>query len=264
MPSAGNASIVTDTTGIPSVTISYVLAPSASLAPSGLTFGVLAPGSTSPSQAVTITNDGAENLVVSGVAFGGANPGDFTADNACTTPTVPGATCSLFVRFTPAAGGTRVASLTVNSNSPGTPPTILVTGTGLAVAGPPSPTPTARTLSGLRLTPARFKAAKGTKVAYTASAAGTTTLTVTRSALGRRARARCVALPKKPAPGAKLRRCTRTLTLGTVTRTDMAGENSFTFAARLGGRTLAPGRYTLRAQPGPDRPTTTATFTVIR
>ena len=253
IPAATASTVATDATGAPAVTISYVLVPSISLAPSGLTFPALGLGTTGPLQKLTVTNDGSDPLVVSGVAITGPSATDFGVENLCSGPVAAGAACSIFVRFTPRAKGIRSAIVTVNSNALGIAPSILVTGTGGAA--------TTRTLTGLRLTPSRFTAAKGTTVTYRASAAGTTTLTVLRHAPGRRVGTRCVALPPKPSAGV---RCTRLITVGALRHTDTAGLNTFALAGRLKGRTLAPGRYTLRVKPGPGAATSTKVFTITK
>jgi hypothetical protein len=208
-----------------------------------------------------VTNNGGDaNLVVSGVVVGGANSADFSAESGCTAPVALGGSCPIAVRFSPSAAGGRVANLTVNSNA-AAPLSILMTGTGLAATGPPSPTGP-RTLSTLRIGPARFRAVKGTTVSYTASAPGTTTLTVLKSAPGRRIGTRCRALPTKPAKGVTIRRCTRTTTVGSLTHTDTAGQNTVTFNGKLKGRALRPGRYTMRVTPAPGAKALTGSFTV--
>jgi len=97
-------------------------------------------------------------------------------------------------------------------------------------------------ISGLKLTPARFVAKKGTVVTYTDSVAATTTLTVQRPAIGRRKGGACVKTSKRPP---KARRCTRYVKVRSLAHTDVAGPNRF----RLKDRRLKPGAYRLRAVP---------------
>lgn len=117
-------------------------------------------------------------------------------------------------------------------------------------------------LSRLTLSPARFRAAPrggsavaaarrrapvGTKVGYRLDRAATVRFTVTKRAPGVRRGKRCVAPPRRPALGAKPKRCTRTVTLGGLTRASRAGANAFRFTGRVKRRALAPGAYTLSA-----------------
>jgi len=109
-------------------------------------------------------------------------------------------------------------------------------------------------LSGLSLSPPKFRAAGsgpsiatslGTTVKYTLSAAATVTFGVERAAKGRRVKGKCV----KPArSNATKKPCTRYVTLrGSFTHQGSAGSNTFKFRGRLGGHTLKPGSYRLRA-----------------
>jgi hypothetical protein len=110
-------------------------------------------------------------------------------------------------------------------------------------------------ISGASLTNRRFRVAKqaaaisaanaplGTVFHFTLSAAAQLQVTITRAAGGLRRDHSCVA------PSAKLRRahakrCTRTLTLGTLTPAgEPAGADSLAFSGRIGTRALAAGTY---------------------
>ena len=78
---------------------------------------------------------------------------------------------------------------------------------------------------------------------FTLSAAAKLQITITRSAGGLRRGHSCLA------PSAKLRRahatrCTRTLTLGKLSRAhEPAGADSLAFSGRIGGRALSAGAY---------------------
>jgi hypothetical protein len=92
-------------------------------------------------------------------------------------------------------------------------------------------------LSGLKLTPAAFPAARrgasvaraatGTTISYTVSEASTTTFTVERASRGRKL------IPLH----------------GSFTHQDLAGTNRFHFTGRIGGRALRQGSYRLNATP---------------
>jgi len=116
---------------------------------------------------------------------------------------------------------------------------------------PPHPS-----LSAFKIAPNAFFAAPagpsiarvryGTTVSYRDSVAAVTTFTVRQSLAGVKRGKRCTAPPKRSGTH-KLKRCTRTVTLGTFTHRDHAGVNRIHFTGRVHGHTLKPGRYTLRA-----------------
>jgi hypothetical protein len=87
---------------------------------------------TSGALSVTVYNEGTGSLTFTGFTIMGTNPGDFTiSSNNC--PFTLGSTggCSIFVTFTPAAGGNRSATLQIASNAPGSPQNIELDGDGL-------------------------------------------------------------------------------------------------------------------------------------
>ena len=143
---------------------------------------------------------------------------------------------------------TGVPSITFTFDVPSTPS---LGGSG-PTGGPNGTTTPTPVLTRLKLSPAGFAAASrggstggvvGTEVTYTASVAGTTTFTVLARRRGiRSSTGRCVA-PR----GRRGRRCTRHVSVGTFTRTDVAGFNTFVFTGRVGGRRLPAGSYRLRA-----------------
>jgi subtilase family serine protease len=106
-------------------------APDVSLSPSSLTFGQLITGTTSAAQNVTLANIGNASLSISSIAIGGTNSGDFAQTNTCGGSVAPGANCPISVTFTPAANGTRTASLGVTDNASGSPQAVSLTGTGV-------------------------------------------------------------------------------------------------------------------------------------
>ncbi|KIF69056.1 coagulation factor 5/8 type domain-containing protein [Streptomyces sp. AcH 505] len=94
--------------------------------PSSLTFASQAPGTTSAAQTVTVSNTGTAAAAVSSVVASG----DFTQTNTCGSSIAAGGTCSVAVKFTPTAAGTRTGALTVTSNASNSPTTVALTGTG--------------------------------------------------------------------------------------------------------------------------------------
>jgi hypothetical protein len=102
----------------------------ASLTASALTFSSQALGSTSPSQVVTVNNTGNVTLNITAVAVSGANSGDFAQTNSCGSPVAAGSSCTISVTFTPAAPGSRSATVTLTDDAAGSPQAISLTGTG--------------------------------------------------------------------------------------------------------------------------------------
>jgi hypothetical protein len=92
--------------------------PAAALTPAGLTFGNQGVGTASASQSVTLTNGSATTaLTIGSVAITGTNAGDFSVADGCAASLDAGASCQLDVTFTPTAGGTRTAALTITDNA---------------------------------------------------------------------------------------------------------------------------------------------------
>ena len=132
---------------------------------------------------------------------------------------------------------------------------------GAPAAVSPLPAPA---LSGLRVAPSAFRAARsgpstravtargsGTRVSYRLDMAAAVRFTVQRVRPGRRRgtgrSARCVALSRF---NRKATTCTRYLPVkGSITRRSRAGANGFYFTGRLAGRKLARGSYRLLATP---------------
>jgi hypothetical protein len=129
-PSATNATIVTDATGAPSVTISYAI-PLVRVSPSRLSYGSQPQGTLSAPQTLTVSNNGAAPLQISGLTFGGADPQDFLiASNGCLGQIPASASCTVGVSFAPQGQAVRSATLQIASNDPATPASLPLAGTG--------------------------------------------------------------------------------------------------------------------------------------
>jgi len=115
--------------------------PASTLAPTSLAFNSLRIGTQSAAQAVTVTNSGNGTLNVTGVSLQGANGGDFAFTNGCLAPLAPGPGCTISVTFTPTATGARNASLQILTDTPQSPQTVALAGTGIASAVTLSKTP---------------------------------------------------------------------------------------------------------------------------
>lgn len=151
--------------------------PTARLSPTSLTFSSQNVSTTSAPQVVTLTNTGTTPLSITGVSLTGAQASDFGQTNNCPTGTAtlnPAASCSISVTFGPTASGTRVATLAVSDNAPGSPHTVALSGTGV------QPTAPAVTFSPTSLTfPSQGIGTSGTAQSIALTNSGTAALTIT-------------------------------------------------------------------------------------
>ena len=108
--------------------------PVASFYPTSVTFGSQSLNSTSTAQSVTLSNVGNASLSIDSIGISGTNPGDFAETNNCGTTVGAGASCGFNVTFTPKADGSRLGSILLIDNAPGSPQTLGLSGTG--VGGP--------------------------------------------------------------------------------------------------------------------------------
>jgi uncharacterized protein (TIGR03437 family) len=100
----------------------------ATLSATSLTFGKQTLGSPA-SQPVEVTNSGPVPLRLS-ITAGGLNVAEFTETDDCGSSIAPGGSCTIAVTFTPAAAGTRTATLFVNGNLAGGALTAGLSGAG--------------------------------------------------------------------------------------------------------------------------------------
>lgn len=102
----------------------------ASLVPSNLSFSSVTVGSSSPTQAVTVTNTGGSPLAVSSIS----TSGDFGQTNNCGATLAAGASCQASVTFRPTVAGARGGTLAVADNAAGSPQSVSLSGTGTSPA----------------------------------------------------------------------------------------------------------------------------------
>lgn len=93
---------------------------------SSLSFPSTIVGTSSATQAVTVTNTGTTTATVSGVAA----TGDFSQTNTCASLAV-GASCTVTVKFTPTTSGARTGAVTITSNANNSPTAISLSGSGI-------------------------------------------------------------------------------------------------------------------------------------
>ncbi|HAM49766.1 MAG TPA: hypothetical protein DCP92_03390, partial [Nitrospiraceae bacterium] len=107
--------------------------------PASLVFGgMTAVNTASSTQSVTVSNTGLAALAISAVTITGTNAGDFAVPvQTCLSQNVASSgTCTISVSFSPQAGGSESALLTISSDDPVTPTlNIPLSGTGIALQG---------------------------------------------------------------------------------------------------------------------------------
>ena len=92
-----------------------------------LSFGDIAVGSSSSSQAVTVNNPGTTAASISSVSASA----NFSQTNNCGSSLAAGASCTVNVTFTPTTGGSLTGTLSVANSAPGSPLTVALSGKGL-------------------------------------------------------------------------------------------------------------------------------------
>jgi len=113
----------------------------ATLTPPSATFAKQAIDTTSSAKLLTLTNNLPTPLSFS-ISLTGADPGDFASTTSCGSSVPAKGKCTISVKFTPQAAGTRTATLTVTDGANNSPQTVSLTGTGEV---PVTWTPTALT-----------------------------------------------------------------------------------------------------------------------
>jgi sugar lactone lactonase YvrE len=125
---------ITDTAGTQTVDLNGtgVTAPGFSVSVSTIPFGNQQKTVKSSAISVMVMNNGHAGLTISAVTVSGANAGDFAISaNSCSGATVAvNTTCSVSVTFMPSTTGAETASLQFTDNSPGSPQSVGLTGTG--------------------------------------------------------------------------------------------------------------------------------------
>ncbi len=120
--------------------------PAVSIAPGSLQFGSQQVNSLAAAQSITLTNTGTATLNITTIAINGSNASDFSESSSCGSSVAAGASCAIRVTFTPAAAGTRSATLSLTDNAATSTQSVPLSGTGAAPAPPPVPTPPSGTL----------------------------------------------------------------------------------------------------------------------
>jgi hypothetical protein len=98
-----------------------------SISPATLTFSPQPVGTTSPAQAVTLTNNQKTALSITSI---GAT-GDFAETNNCPPTLNVGAACTISVTFTPLGAGSRAGTITLSDSAADSPQIVPLTGSGI-------------------------------------------------------------------------------------------------------------------------------------
>ncbi len=125
----GKSGTLTNTTTL-SLTISPSgTGPSVTVSPTSLVFASTVVGVTTAGKGVILTNTGTSTLNISNIA----TSGDFalgTSGKPCGATLAAGKNCKIEVTFTPTQVGARTGALTITDNSPSSPQTVALSGTG--------------------------------------------------------------------------------------------------------------------------------------
>lgn len=125
----GVSGSVTATTTVSLTVTSSGGGPPVTVSPTSLTWSTVVLGATGTAKAVTLTNTGSTTLNISSIT----TSGDFaqaTSTKPCGSTLAAGKNCILKVTFTPTQLGTRTGTLTITDNSPSSPQTVALSGTG--------------------------------------------------------------------------------------------------------------------------------------
>ena len=119
-------------------------APAVTFSPSTVSFPSINQGSSSLPQSLTVISSGNTTLHISSVSLTGPDPSDFNFTNNCTAPLAPASNCSISLVFSPTAPGQRTADLMITDDAQGSPQSVVLSGTGIAVLpalslSPPAP-----------------------------------------------------------------------------------------------------------------------------
>jgi hypothetical protein len=118
------------------------------LSPASLNFNAQLDGTTSGTQSATLTNTGNTAVAINGVAPSGNNAGDFSQSNTCLPSLAAGANCGITVTFRPVQAGPRVAAITINDDTEGSPHQLGLNGIGLSPGANATLSATSLTFSG--------------------------------------------------------------------------------------------------------------------
>jgi hypothetical protein len=108
--------------------IGVISGPNATLSVGSLTFANQSVGTTSPTQAVTVSNYGTAPLGIVSISVG---TGNFDETSNCSSTLEPGASCAVSVTFAPQATGSLNDVVSLIDSAPNSPQTMSLSGFGV-------------------------------------------------------------------------------------------------------------------------------------
>jgi N,N-dimethylformamidase beta subunit-like, C-terminal/Abnormal spindle-like microcephaly-assoc'd, ASPM-SPD-2-Hydin/Cep192 domain 4 len=129
-PLKASLSVADNAADSPQTAILTGLGTAAGLSPASLNFPSQAVGTPSAPMTVTLTNLGAATINLWQIIISGSNAADFAMTTTCGPTLAAGNICTVSVIFTPAAAGTRTASLLFSDDTGGSPQSIPLSGSG--------------------------------------------------------------------------------------------------------------------------------------
>jgi subtilase family serine protease len=144
---SGVSGSLTETTTLSLTVTASGTGPTVTVSPTSLTWGNTVLGATGAAKPVTLTNTGTVTLNISSITTSGAFA-QATSTKPCGSTLAAGKSCVIKVTFTPTQVGVSSGTLTITDNSPSSPQTVTLSGTGIAQATitPVSATFAARTV----------------------------------------------------------------------------------------------------------------------
>jgi len=134
----GVSGSLTHTTSV-SLTVTQSGGGTITVSPTSLTWPKTQVGVTGATKSVTVKNTGGSAVSITSITVNGDYALVAVAPKAaCGSTLAAGASCTVKVSFTPTQGGTRTGTLSINDNAPGSPQTVSLTGTGVALAVSPT------------------------------------------------------------------------------------------------------------------------------
>ncbi len=102
-------------------------APAVTMTPAAVDFATATVGGAALKRSVSLTNSGSATLVLNGSAISGNG---FSSTDTCGASLAAGASCNFSIAFAPSGVGSFAGLLTVNSNAPGSPHKVTLSGIG--------------------------------------------------------------------------------------------------------------------------------------
>lgn len=142
----GPLTVNTSDAGSPMIVNMTGVGSEVSLSPSTINFGNEPVGSASQGRNVTLTNKGTTPLAINSITFVGdsnhqpvEDTADFSQTNTCGSTVAAGKSCKITVVFSPAAFGSRSATLNISDAYADSPQQMNLSGTGVASLNHPVP-----------------------------------------------------------------------------------------------------------------------------